>query len=146
MPWEYSARACSILLVEDNPADVRLMQEGLATSAVGHHLSVVDNGVEALAFLRQEMPYAQAPRPHLILLDLHLPKKHGLEVLVEIKADPQLRQIPVIILTSSHARQDIEAAYALHTNCYITKPTDWEQLTQVVRIIEAFWCTVATVP
>jgi CheY-like chemotaxis protein len=138
--------SCQILLVEDNPADVELLHLVVVAAALPWQISAVPNGVEALAFLRRQAPYETAPRPQLILLDLHLPQKPGLEVLAELKADAQLCQIPVLIFTSSTAPQDIQRAYSLHTNCYIPKPIDLEQFTRVVRGMAEFWGTVAVVP
>ena len=135
-----------ILLVEDNPADVRLMQEGLKDAKLHNSISVVYDGVEALAFLRKEGNYASTPRPDLILLDLNLPRKDGREVLQEIKSDEQLRRIPVVVLTSSEAEQDIIRAYDSHANCYITKPADFDQFVKVVRSIEDFWFTIVRLP
>jgi two-component system response regulator len=141
-----SAPPIEILLVEDNPGDVELTREALHDSKVHMHLSVVNDGVEALAFLRRQTRYADAPRPDLILLDLNLPRKDGRGVLAEIKADPELRQIPVVILTSSQAEQDILRAYELHANCYVTKPVDLDQFITIVRSIEQFWFTVVKLP
>jgi len=138
--------AAEILLVEDNPGDVRLTREALKEGKVLNHLNVVDDGVEALAFLRREDKYANAVRPDLILLDLNLPKKDGREVLAEIKADAGLKKIPVVILTTSAAEQDILKTYDLHANCYITKPVDLEQFIKIVRLIEDFWFTIARLP
>jgi chemotaxis family two-component system response regulator Rcp1 len=139
-------RPIEVLLVEDNPADVRLTQEALKEGHVMNHLNAVSDGVEAMEFLRREGKYAQAPRPDLILLDLNLPRKNGREVLEEIKSDPVLRRIPVMVLTTSKADQDLERAYALHANCYITKPVDLEQFLNVVRSIEHFWFNIVTLP
>ena len=138
--------AVRILLVEDNPGDVRLTREALKEGKVRNNLSVARDGVEALAFLRREGEYAAAPRPDVILLDLNLPRKDGREVLEEIKADPALRSIPVVILTSSDAERDIAQAYALHANCYITKPVDLDQFITVVKSIEDFWFTIVKLP
>jgi CheY-like chemotaxis protein len=135
-----------ILLVEDNPGDVRLTQEALRESKLHNNLSVARDGVEALAFLRREDPYATAPRPDLILLDLNLPRKDGREVLAEIKSDPHLRAIPVVVLTTSQAEQDIAQSYNLHANCYVTKPVDLEQFITVVQSIEGFWFSIVTLP
>jgi two-component system, chemotaxis family, response regulator Rcp1 len=135
-----------ILLIEDNPGDVRLTVEALKEGKVHNRLSVVADGVEALAFLRREGQYADAPRPDVILLDLNLPKKDGREVLGEIKADERLRRIPVVVLTTSKAEQDILESYSLHANCYITKPVDLEQFITVVRSIEDFWLTIVKLP
>jgi CheY-like chemotaxis protein len=145
-----SARTASqpieVLLVEDNPGDVRLTREALKEGKVHNHLSVAADGVEALAFLRRQGRYADAPRPDLILLDLNLPKKDGREVLEEIKSDPALRTIPVVILTTSEAERDIARAYDLHANCYITKPVDLDQFITVVKSIEDFWFTIVKLP
>lgn len=146
MPFSVAAPPIEILLVEDNPGDVELTREALHDSKVHMNLSVVHDGVEALAFLRREGPYGDAPRPDLILLDLNLPRKDGRTVLGEIKAEPELRQIPVVILTSSQAEQDILRAYALHANCYVTKPVDLDQFITIVRSIEQFWFTIVKLP
>jgi two-component system, chemotaxis family, response regulator Rcp1 len=143
---ELNGRPIEILLVEDNPGDVRLTIEALKEAKVRNHLSVAKDGVEALAFLRREGPYAAAARPDLILLDLNLPRKDGREVLAEIKADASLRAIPVVILTTSQADQDILRSYELHANCYITKPVDLDQFITVVKSIEDFWLTIVTLP
>jgi two-component system, chemotaxis family, response regulator Rcp1 len=141
-----AGRPIEILLVEDNPGDVRLTIEALSTARVRNTLHVVEDGERALAFLHQEAPYANAPRPELILLDLNLPRKDGREVLAEIKQDPDLKRIPVVILTSSAAEQDILQSYNLHANCYITKPVDLEQFLSVVRSLEDFWLVVVKLP
>ena len=141
-----SSPPIDILLVEDNPGDVELTREALHDSKVHMRLSVVPDGVEALAFVRREGAYAAAPRPDLILLDLNLPKKDGRAVLGEIKQDPGLRHIPVVILTSSQAEQDILRAYDLHANCYVTKPVDLDQYNTIVKSIETFWFTVVKLP
>ena len=135
-----------ILLVEDNPGDVELTREALHDTKVHMHLSVVPDGVEAMAFLRREGGYADAPRPDLILLDLNLPRKDGRGVLAEVKGDASLRHIPVVVLTSSQAEQDIVRAYELHANCYVTKPVDLDQFVKIVRSIEQFWFTVVKLP
>ncbi len=135
-----------ILLVEDNPGDVRLTKEALKEGKILNNLNVVTDGVEAVAFLRREGNYASAPRPELILLDLNLPKKDGREVLAEIKSDPSLKLIPVVILTSSAAEQDIVKSYNLHANCYVTKPVDLDQFIEVVKSIENFWLAVVKLP
>jgi two-component system, chemotaxis family, response regulator Rcp1 len=139
-------RSIEILLVEDNPGDVRLTIEALKEGKVRNHLSVARDGVEALAFLRREGPHANAARPDLILLDLNLPKKDGREVLAEIKEDSRLRRIPVVVLTTSKAEEDILRTYDLHANCYITKPVDLEQFFSVVRSIDDFWLSVVRLP
>lgn len=135
-----------ILLVEDNPADVDLTRESLEDGKLFNKLSVVGNGEEALAFLRGEGKYADAERPDLILLDLNLPGMSGKEVLDEIKSDESFKSIPVVILTTSAAEEDIVKSYELHANCYITKPVDLEQFTRVVKSIEDFWLSVVKLP
>ena len=135
-----------ILLVEDNPGDVRLAQEALKDAKMRNNLHAVGDGVEAMAFLRREGKYADAPRPDLILLDLNLPKKNGREVLAEIKGDEHLKRIPVVILTISKAEEDIVRTYNLHANCYITKPVSLEQFMKVVKSIEEFWLTIVKLP
>ncbi len=139
-------RPVDILLVEDNLGDVRLTQEALKEAKVLNNLWVVPDGVEAMAFLKREAEYVAAARPDVILLDLNLPRKDGREVLAEIKVDPSLRRIPVVILTTSSADQDILKAYDLHANSYITKPVDLGQFIEVVRSIEDFWLTIVTFP
>jgi CheY-like chemotaxis protein len=140
------SRPVEILLVEDNPGDVRLTREGLREGKVQNNLSVAPDGVEALAFLRRQGKYADAARPDLILLDLNLPKMDGREVLEVIKADPSFRNIPVVVLTSSQAEEDIARAYDLHANCYISKPVDLDQFIRVVKSIEDFWFTIVKLP
>jgi CheY-like chemotaxis protein len=135
-----------ILLVEDNPGDVRLTQEALREGKMRNNLSVSRDGVEAMALLRQEGEYAGAARPDLILLDLNLPKKDGREVLAELKQDPLLKYIPVVILTTSREEVDILKAYDLHANCYITKPVDLEDFITIIRSIENFWLTMVKLP
>ena len=135
-------RSIEILLVEDNPGDVRLTQEALRDSKLLNNLAVAKDGVEALEMLRRNGPYATQPRPDLILLDLNLPRKDGREVLIEIKWDPVLRRIPVVVLTTSEAESDVMKAYDLHANCYIVKPVDLDQFINVVRTIEGFWLSV----
>jgi len=134
------------LLVEDNPGDVRLTKEALKEGKVMNVLNTVGDGEEALAYLRRQGVYTQATRPDLILLDLNLPRKSGREVLAEIKDDPDLKRIPVVILTISEAEQDIIKSYNLHANCYITKPVNLEQFIGVVKSIEDFWLTVVMLP
>ena len=141
-----SCRPIVILMVEDNPGDVRLTVEALKEGKVRNILHTVEDGEEAMKFLRRQGTYAKAPRPDLVLLDLNLPKKNGREVLAEIKADPELRRIPVVILTVSKAEQDIVKTYDLHANCYINKPVDLEQFLTVVQSIENFWLTVVKLP
>lgn len=135
-----------ILLVEDNPGDVRLAVEALRDAKVANRLHIVEDGVEAMSFLRREGRYADVPQPNLILLDLNLPRKDGREVLAEIKQDADLKRIPVVILTSSAAEQDVVQAYNLYANCYITKPMDLDQFLKIVRSIEDFWLIVVTLP
>jgi|UniRef100_A0A7C3SI25 CheY-like chemotaxis protein len=141
-----NCKTIEILLVEDNPGDVRLTKEALKEGKVKNKLYVAEDGEDALAFLRRQGRYAQAPRPDLILLDLNLPKKTGREVLEEIKDDPDLKRIPVVILTVSKDEQDILKSYNLHANCYITKPVDLEKFIEVVKSIEDFWLTVVMLP
>lgn len=144
-PWE-ETRAIEILLVEDSPGDVRLTMEALKEAKVLNRVSVVPDGVEAMAFLRREGSHTAAPRPDLVLLDLNLPRKDGREVLAEIKAHKDLKRIPVVVLTTSRAEADIGQAYDLHANCYITKPVDFKQFLDVVESIEDFWLTVVKLP
>lgn len=146
MNTEPMGRPVEILLVEDNPGDVRLTQENFKESKIRNNMCVVNDGVEALAFLRREGQYGDALRPDVILLDLNLPRKDGREVLREIKADPELRRIPVVILTISSADEDIIRSYDLHANCYITKPIDLEQFGKVVKSISDFWLTMVKLP
>ena len=141
-----SGRPVEIFLVEDNPGDVRLTQETWKECKLLNHMSVVANGVEAMAFLRREGKYVNAVRPDLILLDLNLPKKDGREVLAEIKADERLKRIPVVVLTTSSAEQDILKTYELHANCYITKPVNLEQFSTVVKALAEFWFTIVKLP
>jgi two-component system, chemotaxis family, response regulator Rcp1 len=135
-----------ILLVEDNPGDVRLTQEVLREGKMRNTLRVAGDGEEAMAVLRRQGPHADAPRPDVILLDLNLPKKDGRQVLAEIKTDPDLHRIPVVILTTSKAEEDVLKSYDLNANCYITKPVDLDQFIQVVRTIENFWLTIVVLP
>ena len=139
-------RPVEILLVEDNPGDVDLTRETLQDCKLLNHMNVVGNGVEAMAYLRRQGKYAEATRPDLILLDLNLPKKDGREVLAEVKADDRLRRIPVVVLTTSSAEQDILQTYDLHANCYITKPVNLDQFSAVVQAIEEFWFTIVKLP
>jgi len=141
-----SGKVIDILLVEDNPGDVRLAQEALRESKVRNKLYVVEDGVEAMAFLRREGKYDTAPRPDLILLDLNLPRKSGREVLSEIKTDEALMRIPVVVLTVSRAEEDVIRCYSHHANCYITKPLDFNQFMEVTRSIEEFWLTIVKLP
>lgn len=139
-------RPVEILLVEDSPTDVLLAQEALERAKVLNQLHVVSDGVEALEFLMRRGKYVEALRPDLILLDLNLPRKDGREVLEEIKQDESLRLIPVVVLTTSKAEEDILRAYGLHANCYVTKPVDFDQFTNVVKAIENFWFTIVSLP
>jgi two-component system response regulator len=139
-------RPAELLLVEDNPGDIRLTKEALKESKMVLNLHVVKDGVEAMAFLRQEGKYEDSPRPDLILLDLNLPKKDGREVLAEVKADEALKLIPVVILTTSRNEEDLLNAYDLHANAYVTKPLDLEQFLHIVSKIEEFWLTIVRLP
>ena len=139
-------RPIEILLVEDNPGDVRLTQEVFKEGKIRNQLNVAWNGEEALAYLRREGRFASAPRPDIILLDLNLPRKGGREVLAEIKDDPRLRCIPVVILTTSQAEQDIAESYNHHANCYIVKPVDLDHFINVVRTVEGFWLQIVELP
>jgi len=141
-----SGRAIEILLVEDNEGDTLLTIEALKEGKVRNNLSIARDGEEAMEFLRREGRFASAARPDIILLDLNLPKKDGREVLAEVKADPGLRSIPVVVLTTSQAEQDILRSYNLHANCYLSKPVDFEEFIKVVRLIEDFWLTVVKLP
>ena len=141
-----NSRTIEILLVEDNPGDARLTLEAFKEGKVVNNLTVMGDGVEALAYLRRQGQYANAVQPDLILLDLNLPKKDGREVLAEIKADERLRNIPVIVLTTSAAEEDIARAYSRHANCYITKPVDLNQFLHVVQSIESFWLSLVRLP
>jgi len=136
----------TILLVEDNEGDAELARVALQGSKMNNSLDVVDDGEKAMAYLRREGPYADAPRPDLILLDLNLPKKDGRQVLAEIKSDEALKRIPVVILTTSRAEEDVLKSYNLHANCYITKPIDLNQFLHVVRSIEDFWLSIVVLP
>jgi len=141
-----NVRPFEVLLVEDNPGDVLLTTEALEEAKLHINMSVVSDGVEALAFLYRRGPYAEAPRPDLMLLDLNMPRMDGREVLAEIKADPDLRGIPVVVLTTSRAEQDIVRTYNLHANAYVTKPVDLEQFIAIVHAINQFWFTIVTLP
>jgi CheY-like chemotaxis protein len=143
---EAEMRLVEILLVEDNPGDARLATEALKDAKVKNNLHWVKDGVEAMAFLRREGKYADAPDPDVILLDLNLPRKDGREVLAEIKQDEDLKRIPVVILTVSNAEEDIIKTYNLHANCYIRKPVDLDQFIEVVKSIDYFWLTIVTLP
>ena len=139
-------RPVEILLVEDNPGDERLTREALKEGKVYSNLHWAKDGVEALEFLRRRGRFSDAPRPDIILLDLNLPKKDGREVLEDVKNDPELKRIPVVVLTTSKADEDVLRSYDLHANCYVTKPVDLEKFIQVVKSIDRFWLTVVTLP
>jgi len=139
-------RPIEILLVEDSPSDTDLTVEALGSGKVANRLSIVEDGVLAMEFLRRQGRYANAPRPDLILLDLNLPRKDGREVLAEVKADATLRNIPIVVLTTSQAEQDVLRAYSLHANCYVTKPVDFRQFIEAIRGIEDFWLTIVKLP
>lgn len=141
-----TATPIEILLVEDNQGDVLLTREAFKEAKVLNHLSVVSDGVEALAYLRREGSFSDSVRPDLILLDLNLPRKGGREVLAELKGDERLRGIPVVVLTTSQAEEDIAQAYRAQANCYISKPVDLDQFVRAVRSIESFWLTLAKLP
>jgi len=146
MNTSIASRPIVILMVEDNPTDILIAKEGLLSAKMLNTLHVADDGIEAMKFLRQQGKYAGAPRPDLILLDLNMPRKNGQEVLAEIKADDNLRNIPVVVLTTSMAEKDITKSYGLHANCYITKPVDFDQFVNVVQTIQDFWFSVVTLP
>lgn len=135
-----------ILLVEDNPGDIRLIQEAFKESGFASHLNITRDGEQALAYLRQKGEYADCPRPSFIILDLNLPRKDGREVLAEIKKDKALRQIPVVILSTSTSTEDVLRAYDLHANCYVPKPLDIERLVQLGRSLEEFWLSTVILP
>ncbi len=139
-------KTVEILLVEDNPGDARLAKEALKEAKVRNNLHWVEDGVEAMTFLRRQGKYADAPRPDVILLDLNLPKKDGREVLAEVKEDDDLKRIPVVVLTVSDAEEDIIKTYDLHANCYIRKPLDLDRFIEVVKSIEEFWLTIVMLP
>lgn len=143
---EKELKPIDILLVEDSPTDILITQEAFEQARLINQLHVVEDGVAALAFLRRQKPYIHAPRPDLILLDLNLPKKSGREVLAELKNDPDLKFIPVVVLTTSQAEEDVLRSYDLHANCYIVKPVDFTKFVGVVQSIEHFWFNVVTLP
>lgn len=140
------SRVISILLVEDNPGDVRLTKEALKEGKVLNNLNVAVDGIDALEYLRREGKYADAAKPDLILLDLNMPRKDGREVLAEVKADPELRSIPIVVLTTSKAEEDVFKTYNLHANCYITKPVDLDQFIKVIKSINSFWLEIVLLP
>ena len=146
MVGQRTVRTIDILMVEDDPGDVRLTREALKGSKLLHSLNVVEDGVAALDYLRRNAPYQEAVRPDLVLLDLNLPRKDGREVLAAMKQDPALRAIPVVILTTSQAEEDVLRAYRLSANCYVTKPVDLHQFNRIVQAIEDFWLTVVRLP
>ena len=143
---EVNSRSIEILLVEDNPGDARLTIEAMREAKMSNRIHVVEDGVEAMQFLRREGRFGDAPRPDLILLDLNLPKKDGRAVLAEVKTDPALRRIPVVVLTTSRAEEDVLKAYDLHANAYVTKPVDLTQFMKIVAQIEEFWIKVVVLP
>ncbi len=140
------SRPIDILLVEDNPGDVRLIEVAFREGKIANRIHVAKDGVEALAFLRRETPHEDSPRPDLILLDLNLPRKGGREVLAEIKEDPELKRIPVAVMTTSDAEQDIVGSYDLHANCYVKKPIDAQEFLRAVGLIQDFWLTIVKLP
>jgi len=144
--WARERIHMEILLVDDNPADVRMVRDGLKEALPDARLSVAADGVEAIRFLRREGHHSRAPRPDLIILDLRLPKKSGFDVLVEIKTDPMLANIPVVVQSSSEEPIDIQKAYSLHANCYITKPAGFDEFGRTMRALAEFWVTVAKLP
>ena len=141
-----AVKPLEVLLVEDNPGDIRLTKEALRNGDVAVSLNVARDGVEAIDFLHRQGSFANAPRPDIILLDLNLPRKNGREVLSEIKGDPNLKRIPVLVMTTSRADQDIDRAYSLNANCYITKPMDLDEFLRIVKSIEDFWLKTVTLP
>lgn len=141
-----TVRPIDILLVEDNPGDVRLTKEALKESRILNNLYFAKDGVEALAFLNREEPYQEVPKPDLILLDLNLPKMDGRELLAKIKQNPELKRIPVVVVTTSEAEQDILRTYDLHANCYITKPVDLDKFVDIVKGLEEFWLSIVKLP
>lgn len=147
MPEKEDGRGIpEILLVEDNPADVRLIKEAFREAAVACNLSVAEDGEQALAYLQRKSPHEKAPRPALILLDLNLPRLDGRELLALIKRDPQLKNIPVVVLTSSQSDQDISKSYDAYANCYVAKPVNLDQFVEAVKAIRAFWLSTARLP
>jgi CheY-like chemotaxis protein len=140
------SRQIEILLIEDNPGDARLTQEAMRAAKMTNVLHIVEDGVQAMEFLRQRSRFKDAPRPDLILLDLNLPKKDGRAVLAEVKADPDLRRIPVVVLTTSRSEEDVMQAYDMHANAYVTKPVNLDQFMRIVALIDEFWLKVVTLP
>jgi CheY-like chemotaxis protein len=143
---DQESRQIEILLVEDNPGDVRLTQEAMRAARMTNTLHVVDDGIQAMEFLRRRSHFKDAPRPDLILLDLNLPKKDGRAVLSEVKTDPDLRRIPVVVLTTSRSEEDVLQAYDMHANAYVTKPVNLDQFLRIVALIDEFWLKVVTLP
>ncbi len=146
MNTELQIKPIEILLVEDSPTDALLTKQALADAHLINRLHVVEDGVQALAFLRRQPPYEEMPRPDLVLLDLNLPKKNGCEVLSEMKADDDLKVIPVVVLTTSRAEEDVLKSYKLHANCYVVKPVDFASFAEAISILEKFWFAVVTLP
>jgi two-component system, chemotaxis family, response regulator Rcp1 len=146
MPVENTLKHIEILLVEDSPADVLIAREALAEAKLINSIHIADDGVEAMDFLYKRGKFASVPRPDLILLDLNLPRKNGREVLAEIKADEELKNIPVVILTTSSAEEDILRSYNLHANCYVVKPVEFTNFVKAVQSIQQFWFSVVTLP
>jgi two-component system, chemotaxis family, response regulator Rcp1 len=146
MNQRLSQRPAQVLLVEDSPTDVLMTQEAFKQANLLNNLHVVEDGIEAVAFLHRTGFYGQVPRPDLILLDWNLPRKNGREVLAEVKADAELKAIPIVVLTTSQAERDILTAYSLHANCYVTKPVDLKDFIQAIHVIVTFWFTVVTLP
>ena len=146
MPDSLLARPVEVLLVEDDPGDVLMTQEAFADYKIANRLSVVSNGEDAIAYLRKQDRFAEAPTPDLVLLDLNLPRRDGREVLQEIKRDPELRRIPIVVLTTSEAEEDVVAAYDLHANAYVRKPVDFDQFVAAVQAIDDFFITVVRLP
>ena len=144
--WALGMKSVDILLVEDNAADARLTREALGDSKIANALHHVTDGTQALAFLRREPPYEEAPRPDIILLDLNMPRMDGRAVLAHIKEDAELKSIPVVVLTTSEAEEDILRSYNLHANCYVSKPVDFDKFIAIVRAIEDFWMTIVHLP
>src|SRR5437868_4591827 len=143
---EFTGRTVNILLIEDNAGDVRLIQEAFKDSKIENKFSVVYDGEKAMKYLYKQDEFADMPRPDIIFLDLNLPKKSGLEILEEIKTDAELRKIPVVVLTTSSSAEHIQKSYGLYANCYITKPVDFNQFVDVVKVIEGFWFNIAKLP
>jgi len=143
---EFTGRRINILLIEDNAGDVRLIQEAFKDSKIENQFSVVYDGENAMKYLYKQEEFADNPSPDIIFLDLNLPKKSGMEILEEIKTDPELRKIPVVILTTSSTAEHIQQSYGLHANCYITKPVDFNAFVDVVKVIEGFWFNIAKLP